>query len=78
MVKIDVNKPRNRFVSEKLSRPKFMSDESEPSAAEIGTATHLIMQNIDLTKIPTKESVKDLIATFVAKDLLTDKLATDI
>lgn len=78
MVKIDVNKPRNRFVSEKLSRPKFMSDESEPSAAEIGTATHLIMQNIDLTQIPTKESVKDLIATFVAKGLLTDKLATKI
>ncbi|MDT1938806.1 MULTISPECIES: helicase-exonuclease AddAB subunit AddA [Carnobacterium] len=74
MVKIDINQPRNRFVEQKLARPKFMQELTEPTAAEIGTATHLVMQSIDLTEKPTIQSLELLIKKLVMEELLTPQL----
>lgn len=78
MIKIDVSQPRNRFVSETLARPKFMTEVSVPTATEIGTATHLVMQSIDLTETPSQTSLERLIAELVNKGLVTIPIAKKI
>ncbi|KRN54261.1 helicase-exonuclease AddAB subunit AddA [Carnobacterium divergens] len=74
MVKIDINQPRNRFVEQKLARPKFMQELTEPTAAEIGTATHLVMQSIDLKEKPTFQSLEKLIKKLVEEELVTPQI----
>lgn len=78
MIKIDVSQPRNRFVSDRLARPKFMSEVSAPTPTEIGTATHLVMQSIDLTTKPMPDNLETLIETLVNKGLLTTAVAAKI
>lgn len=67
-----------RFTDEGLSQPKFLETRSQLSAAEVGTATHLIMQLISLDKQPTEESIQNLIDELVAESTLTPELAEAI
>ncbi|WP_313469211.1 3'-5' exonuclease, partial [Carnobacterium sp.] len=80
MVKIDINQPRNqnRYVEDRLARPKFMAEVTVPTNAEIGTATHLVMQSIDLTKPVSKESVEALIQDLISRGMLQEKVAYKI
>ena len=36
-----------------LNRPKFLQEQKTPKATEVGTATHLILQQLSLTTTPT-------------------------
>ena len=46
------------------------------SSAAIGTATHLVMQRLDLTAgLPTLATIKALIQELVAEQLIDDKIA---
>ncbi|MCM3512514.1 helicase-exonuclease AddAB subunit AddA [Carnobacterium inhibens] len=80
MVKIDVNQPRsrNRYVEETLDRPLFMAELTAPSSAEIGTATHSVMQAVDLTTLPTRESLETLIASLIKMGVLKEDVASKI
>ena len=80
MVKIDINQPRNRnrYVEETLDRPLFMAELTVPSSAEIGTATHSVMQAVDLKTTPTKESIEVLIATLIKDGVLKEEVASKI
>ncbi|MBM6617139.1 helicase-exonuclease AddAB subunit AddA [Bacillus suaedaesalsae] len=51
-------------------RPRFMQ-EQQLTAAEIGTAMHMVMQHISLDQPVTKEIVKEKIARMVLNELLT-------
>ncbi|MCU9612478.1 helicase-exonuclease AddAB subunit AddA [Caldibacillus lycopersici] len=53
-----------------ITRPKFLQ-EKKLTPAERGTAMHMVMQHIDLTKMPTKSSIQEQIAQMQAKELLT-------
>ncbi|NRD78384.1 helicase-exonuclease AddAB subunit AddA [Bacillus sp. BRMEA1] len=57
-----------------LNRPKFMQEKSL-TPAERGTAIHLVMQHVDLTKPVDKQSVEELIAWMVNQELLTPEQA---
>ncbi|WP_414840274.1 helicase-exonuclease AddAB subunit AddA [Carnobacterium sp. TMP28] len=80
MVKIDINQPRNqnRFVEDKLTRPKFMAEMTAPTNAEIGTATHLVMQSITLFEPVTVLSVNKLILNLVERGMLQSEIAEKI
>jgi len=52
-------------------RPKFMQ-EKKLTPAERGTAMHLVMQHIDLHKMPTIESLTNQIFYMQEKELLTE------
>ncbi|MBO1306941.1 helicase-exonuclease AddAB subunit AddA [Enterococcus sp. 669A] len=67
-----------RFTEDGLNQPKFLETKSQLSAAEIGTATHLIMQLIPLDKQPTEQKIQNLIDELVAGDTLTQELAEAI
>ena len=66
-----------RFVDTELSTPKFMQEQTtEPSAAAIGTATHLVLQRVDLSNgAPTEQDVTVLLDNLVNSDLLDAEIA---
>lgn len=51
-------------------RPRFMQ-EQQLTAAEIGTAMHMVMQHISLNQPVTVDAVKEKIASMVVNELLT-------
>jgi ATP-dependent helicase/nuclease subunit A len=55
-------------------RPKFMQ-EKQLSPAERGTAMHMVMQHVDLTKIVSEASIKDQLTWMVNNELLTPEQA---
>jgi ATP-dependent helicase/nuclease subunit A len=58
-------------------RPRFMQQKSL-TAAEKGTALHLVMQHIDLQKPFTQESIKEQIIAMVNNELLTIEQAQTV
>jgi ATP-dependent helicase/nuclease subunit A len=68
----------NRIVGEELAKPKFLAEVKEITQAEIGTATHLVMQLIDLEKKPSKNDFEKLINQLVEDGVLEEKLAKKI
>lgn len=80
MVKIDINEPRNqnRYVQDTLNRPKFLQEVLPPTGAEIGSATHLVMQEMDLTQAISVTSVQAQIAQLVSKNILLENVAKQI
>lgn len=70
--------PKRRYTQDLLKRPKFLQDKTPPTAAEIGQATHLLLQSLELNETPTIESVKNKIDEMVRTDILSDESATQI
>jgi len=68
----------NRFVTHDFARPDFLQTVREPLPTEIGTATHLVLQQLDLSTPPDETRVKDLIAQLVADKVLTEAVASRI
>jgi ATP-dependent helicase/nuclease subunit A len=60
----------SRFKKSITKRPKFMQEKAL-SPAERGTALHMVMQHVDLTRPVTTESVKTQIELMVHNELLT-------
>ncbi|HZG61560.1 MAG TPA: helicase-exonuclease AddAB subunit AddA [Anoxybacillus sp.] len=58
------------FSSPIAKRPLFMQ-EKKLTAAEKGTAMHMVMQHVELTKPITEETVREQIAKMVNEELLT-------
>lgn len=67
-----------RFTETDLGAPKFLGAKKELSAAEIGTATHLVMQLLPLNEKPEKKMIEDLIEDLVQRKTLTPELANQI
>ena len=66
------------MVGTELAKPKFISKIQKISPAEIGTATHLVMQLLDLETAPTTESVQQLISNLVEEKVLQPEVAEKI
>ncbi|MBT2756450.1 helicase-exonuclease AddAB subunit AddA [Mesobacillus foraminis] len=58
-----------KFAKPLLNRPKFMQ-EKEMTPAEKGTAMHMVMQHVDLSRPVTEESLHELLDIMVRKELL--------
>lgn len=67
-----------RFTESDLGEPKFLGTKKELSAAEIGTATHLVMQLLPLQKNPQRETIEALIDELVSRQTLTQEIAEKI
>lgn len=68
----------NRYVSEELAKPAFLTNEKTISGADIGTATHLLMQLMPIDVTPTVASLTNLITELVAKKLILAAVAEQI
>ena len=62
----------HKFRAPLQDRPRFLQQKSL-TAAEKGTAMHMVMQHIDLRTEITHESLSNLLASMVIKELLTEE-----
>ena len=70
--------PQRRYTQDILKRPKFLKEETRPTAAEIGQATHLLLQSLDLDEVPTVETVTNKIEQMVQAEILIEEAASRI
>jgi len=68
----------HRFVTHDFARPDFLQTVREPLATEIGSATHLVLQQLDVTVAPTLDRVQGVIDQLVADQVLTAEVAQRI
>ncbi|MDR1473518.1 MAG: helicase-exonuclease AddAB subunit AddA [Lactobacillales bacterium] len=76
----EAEKVQHRFASDQLSVPKFLSqlNTRKVNQAEIGTVMHLLLQTVDLTIKPTKESFSQLLTHFVDKGVVAQQVAEKV
>ncbi len=67
-----------RQVTGELAKPKFLTQEVSVSAAEVGSAVHLVMQLIPLNTRPSKESIENLIQELVSNQVLSQAVTKKI
>ena len=68
----------NRYVQNELSLPKFMTTKVKVSPAQVGTATHLLLQKLPLDDEVTLEELMQLLAQLVEDKLITSEVAKEI
>ena len=68
----------HRMSEGNLGKPKFIESIQKPSATEIGTATHTILQLIELTQGPTEASLEKLIEELVQDKIIQPTIAQAI
>ncbi len=55
-----------------VRRPRFM-ERSGPNAAERGTVFHTVMQHMPLDRFPSESDIRELLASMVQRELLTEE-----
>jgi len=65
----------NRFVTASLAGPQFLQTMQAPTGAEVGSATHLVLEQLDITQPVTATSVQATITDLVTKRVLTAQVA---
>lgn len=68
----------HRISDGELGKPKFIETIRKPSALEIGTATHYLLQLLDLNMEPSKESILHLIDELVQAKIIQENVAKHI
>lgn len=59
--------------------PRFLQGETEPTAAQRGTATHLVLQHIDLSReCMDGQAVRETLARLVQREFLTEREAAAV
>lgn len=68
----------HRMKEGELGKPTFIERVHEPSAAEVGTATHYIFQLLDLHKQPTETSIDQLLQELIEAKIISQNVAKRI
>lgn len=67
-----------KYTLNDFSKPKFLNKNIKVSAAEIGSATHLILQKLPLSTKPTLEIINSLIKQLVSNDIISKSVAEKV
>ncbi|MGX7271598.1 helicase-exonuclease AddAB subunit AddA [Enterococcus haemoperoxidus] len=68
----------HRMSEGELGKPRFIETIRKPSAVEIGTATHYLLQLLDMKNEPTKESIIQLIDELIKTKIIQENVAKQI
>jgi ATP-dependent helicase/nuclease subunit A len=68
----------NRYTEDLFERPKFLQEETSATPAEIGQATHFLLQHLNLSDQPTTTSVSKEITKMTEEKLLNKQVAEQI
>ncbi|OJG71502.1 helicase-exonuclease AddAB, AddA subunit [Enterococcus quebecensis] len=68
----------HRMSEGELGKPRFIEAIRKASAVEIGTATHYLLQLLDLTKEPIKESIEELVEELIQTKIIQENIAKQI
>lgn len=74
----DLLEDKSRYNLGSFAKPQFLTKTKKITNAEIGSATHLVLQKIDLSKTPELSDFETLVAQLVTEKLLTEELAAKI
>lgn len=79
---LDVNQvaQTGRYLKANFDAPDFIAEggTGQPAPTEVGTATHLVLQQVNLTSSPTSRSLQELIGNMVKQGILSEKVAKAI
>lgn len=81
LIQLELNpqaQSKGRYVQNDFSHPKFMQQTQVASPAQIGTATHLVLQTLDVTHQPTLAEVEHVIARLQAAQIIPEQVAGQI
>lgn len=68
----------HRMVAGSLRKPQFIDSLRQPSAAEIGTGTHYLLQLLDLSEQPTVEKITVLLEELVQAKIIQEAVGKKI
>lgn len=68
----------HRMSEGELGKPRFIETIRKPSAVEIGTATHYLLQLLDLNEAPTKATIGVLLEELVQTKIIQENVAKQI
>jgi ATP-dependent helicase/nuclease subunit A len=68
----------HRMTEGELGRPKFIETIRQASSVEIGTATHYLLQLLDLQKEPTRTSLEQLLEELTKTKIIQENVAKEI
>lgn len=74
-VSVSQSRPSSRYVTDELATPQFLQTAQAPTGAEVGSATHLVLEQLPLNAPVTKAVVETTIADLVMKKVLTTAVA---
>ncbi|APX72809.1 helicase-exonuclease AddAB subunit AddA [Companilactobacillus allii] len=74
----DLLSENGKYIKESFSKPKFLNDTNKVSSAEVGSATHLLLQKINIESIPNEQAFKTLLDTSIAEGTISDQVAKRI
>lgn len=72
-----VGAKQNAFATP-LNRPRFLQEQHQPRATEVGTATHLVLQQLPLHPQPTDDTIQAVIDRLVADNVLDEAVVKRI
>ncbi|WP_127848162.1 helicase-exonuclease AddAB subunit AddA [Lacticaseibacillus hulanensis] len=72
------NSPWQNRVGSDLATPQFMQDTEKPDGAAIGTATHALLHELDLTQPITAPSIAAALAELVTQQVVTEDVAARV
>lgn len=68
----------HRMSEGELGKPRFIETIRKPSAVEVGSATHYLLQLLDLNEEPTKDSITQLLEELVQTKIIQENVAKQI
>lgn len=68
----------NRYTEDLFERPKFLQEETAPTPAEVGQATHYLLQKLDFKKQPTQENIETTMKELVENGALQKQTVAQI
>ncbi|WP_137626543.1 helicase-exonuclease AddAB subunit AddA [Lactiplantibacillus pingfangensis] len=74
-VSVQQSRPSSRYVTEELATPQFLQTAQAPTGADVGSATHLVLEQLPLDAPVTTAVVEQTIAALVMKTILTEPVA---
>lgn len=74
----DIIEDKSRYNMGSFTKPKFLTKTKKITAAEVGSATHLVLQKISLNQTPELADFNELVTQMVNEKLLTSELAKKI
>lgn len=74
----DLLSDKGKYIQDSFAKPKFMAETKSVSAAEVGSATHLLLQKISLEQTPTLETFDKLLTDSITDGTIEENVGKRI
>ncbi|KRM12673.1 helicase-exonuclease AddAB subunit AddA [Paucilactobacillus suebicus] len=81
LIQLELNpqaRSKGRYVKSDFGQPQFVHHDETASPTEIGTATHLVLQTLDVEQRPTSDDIEQVIAGLQLSGVISNAVATKI